>query len=86
MRSTSVLTRLLPLVPLLMMTACATSMTGDNPRSMANMSAAQLSRELAKPICDKAWKPLTYSSTKDTSETVDGVRANNRAREAFCHD
>lgn len=87
MPSTSVLRRLWMLAPLLTIQGCLTHSIGaENPRSMANMSAEQLSRELAKPICSDAWKPLTYSSTKDTPETVDGVRASNRARKAFCHD
>jgi hypothetical protein len=51
---------------------------------MANMSVAQIERELAVRICKDAWLPTKYSSSKDTTETVDGNRANNRSREAFC--
>jgi hypothetical protein len=87
MQSTTALRRLLPLALPLMMTACGTLTTGtNNPRSIANMDPDQVIRELSKPICADAWKPLTYSSSKDTPETVEGVRSNNRARKAFCHE
>lgn len=65
---------LLPMLGLaLMMTGCATRSTGDS-----SLTAA------IPKLCNEAWLPISYSSTKDTPETVEGVRANNRAREAFC--
>jgi hypothetical protein len=38
---------------------------------------------VASRIC-KVWLPESYDSTKDTPETITQVRANNRARAAYC--
>jgi len=76
MRSMPVFAGLLMLAPLLMIQGCLTRSTeGD-----ASLAAAATVLKL----CNEAWRPITYSSSKDTPETVDEVRANNRARKAFC--
>lgn len=53
---------------------------------MAYLTPDQLARQLTKPICADAWKAISYSSTKDTPRTIEEVRANNRARKAFCSE
>lgn len=53
---------------------------------MANMDPQQVIAELTGKVCKEAWLPGTYSSSNDTPETVDSVRAGNRARSAFCHE
>lgn len=70
MRSTLAFARLLMLAPVLTMAGCVTNTTGVD----------------VSGICSEAWKPITYSSSRDTPETVDQVRANNRAHQAFCKD
>jgi len=80
------MTRSLILTIVVSLAGCASDPFGYNPRSMSNMDAATISRELAKGICADAWKPTTYSSSKDSQETVAGNRANNRARSAFCRE
>lgn len=41
-------------------------------------------QQIVKRICTEAWLPVEYDSEHDTVETVEGNRANNRSREAFC--
>lgn len=90
MPSTTVLRGLVLLVPLLTTACSQTLISGirtnlDNPRNMQNMSVRQIEKALTERICAEAWQPSTYSS-RDTPETIDGNRANNRARDAFCRD
>lgn len=65
----------LMLAPLLTIAACQTRMTEDSPLAAATAILR---------ICKDAWKDVSYSSSKDTQQTIDEVRANNRARKAFC--
>ena len=41
------------------------------------------STAIDKGVCS-IWSPLTYSASKDTPETVLGIRQNNAKRQAFC--
>ncbi len=70
------LTWLVMLVTLLT-TACTTP--------MIDREASKTEERIVKRICSDAWKPTPYDSKRDTQETIDGNRANNRARDAFCN-
>lgn len=72
------LTLLWTLATVLTMTACQTPSTGPTAASR------ELARELVSDICRRAWLPVEYDSEADSPETVDGNRASNRRRAAFC--
>lgn len=78
MRSIPAFGLLLTLAPLLT-TACTSIRTTEDDSSLAAATAIL-------SICKDAWKDVSYSSSKDTQQTVDEVRSQNRARKAFCHD
>lgn len=58
--------------------ACQTLTDGTERR------AAEADARIAAGVCE-VWLPVTWSS-RDTSETQAEVRANNRARDAYCGD
>ncbi|RWO22805.1 hypothetical protein [Mesorhizobium sp.] len=50
---------------------------------LATACSRTLSTETGKGVCT-VWSGLTYSASKDTPETVLGIRQNNAKRASFC--
>lgn len=71
-------TMLLPLGMLLTLTvlpACQTPTTGQ---------AGVTDIAITADVCQRAWRPQSFDSKRDTPETVTDARRNNAARAAYC--
>ena len=59
------------------LTACLGTQT------IETIGVPQTTNDIVEKVCGQ-WRKISFSATKDTSQTISEIRGNNAARKAFC--